>query len=209
MWPDGSIHSIRPTVDLLLSLGYMKDIPEDIKEKVARLKASSHFDTINEGSARYIEKQEILLALCGKKPVSEAVTCRYVNDPDGRHSVPDDETQVAALLDSLGLAYHIWSDEYATMAVVSLDSALVKRYVDSIGHGHTNIGLLFGYPKTAVDAFQTKHALTLSEHDARMAAAGLPEFMPQFVMSRAYADDEIKVLRDWHDTIVAYGFDHD
>jgi|GEM_PF-2125521 len=44
-----------------------------MKENAGRLKVSSRLDTILEGSARYIEKQEIFLALCGKKPVSEVV----------------------------------------------------------------------------------------------------------------------------------------
>jgi len=41
-----------------------------------------------------------------------------------------------------------------------------------------------------------------------MVAAGLPEFMPQFVMSRTHAYDEINVLRKRRDVIVAYGLDN-
>jgi hypothetical protein len=176
--------------------------------KAGQLLASPHFDTINDGSARYVEKQGILLALCGKKPVSEAVTSRYVQIPGGRQSTPDDETQVAALLDDLGLAYFLRSDEYVTVAVVSLDPTLVGQYKQAIGRedGARRVGQLFGYPATAIAAFEADDLLSMDEQDDLMNAAGLPLLMPQFCMSRTHAAEELSVLQEWHKTIAAFGF---
>jgi|GEM_PF-2184548 len=94
------------------------------------------------------------------------------------------------------------------MAVASLDPALSRQYVGAVDYGHTKVGLSFGYPKTAVEVPQAKCSPTPGECNACMVAAGLPEFMPQFVMSRTHAYDEINVLRKRRDVIVAYGLDN-
>lgn len=180
-----------------------------IVEKVTRLKASPHFNTIIEGSARYIEKQEILLVLCGKKPVSEVTSAVYLSTPHGRSSTPDDEKQVCKLLDSLGLAYRVWAGDYVTMAVVSLDPKLVSEYMDSLGRGYRNIGRLLGYPETAVEAYTTGRELAFEEQDRLMGDAGLPDLMPQFRLSRNHAHDELEVLKGWQQAIVAYGLERE
>lgn len=154
-----------------------------------------------------VEKQMIFLVLAGFKPVSEASSGELVKQPDGQPlAVPSDRGEIARFLDTLGLRYHIRGDEYATDALVSLKQELIDEYLDTEGLDNAHrIGELFGYPKTATDAFGDKEQLlSIEEQDRLVAEGGLDEFM-NFRCSRDHWREEFQAVKAWADVLRAYG----
>lgn len=177
---------------------------KDLELKIEILSKTKLFLS-NIESAPFLEKQAILLTLVGKRPVSLATTARWVEDASGRHTEPNDHSEVAKLLSSLGLKYQISDHMGGTDAVVSNEENLLKRYLGSSSEAET--GKLMGAPKSAAEAFSNKDLLMpFDEQEALMNSAGLPEFMPSFRFSKANYKQEIETLKDWHETITKYGF---
>jgi len=173
-----------------------------IKKKIDVLKASELF--INNNCLT--EKQSILLTLTGQKPVSEVTTGKKETTSTGWKSVPENHSIVRDFLHSLGLQCSIEDHGSATNAIISLDSSLIEQYLDSTNLG-TNIGALFGYPKTATEAFGDNDLMMgLDEQDEIMSSEGLPLFMPNFRFSKLHFKKEIEVLKAWHDTLKRYDF---
>jgi len=179
----------------------------DLVSKAALLKASSHF--VNHTDASPLsEKQQIFLVLAGKKPVSQATSCRWVKTAEGAHSEPDSHKELRVLLEDLGLAFQLRSDEYATDAFLSLDAANISSYLEAeAAQDKITIGRLFGFPDTAVEAFVHGDGMALEEQDRLIEATGLPVTtvsMPLFRLSKAHATEELNVVKDWYETLKAY-----
>lgn len=180
----------------------MKD---EIKEKVRILKASKMFSS-NIDNAKYIEKQNILLALTGKKPVSEATTCTWSTTPTNRHAEPADHKEVEKFLTELGLYCYVYDYQNATNVAVSLDNDLIKKYIKCNGSGsYVDVGDLFGYPKTATEAYGNQDLMmSIDEQEKVEKGSYLPSFMPCFRFSKAHYKEELEVLKDWHETLKLY-----
>jgi hypothetical protein len=176
----------------------------DLQTKIEQLRNSSYFVTTNDNGA-LVEKQSILLVLCQKKPAAEATTGRRVEVEQGSHSMPEDHAELGSFLTDLGLVFSLRSDEFATDAIVALDQSLVDEFLQAADNA-VAVGRLFGYPQTAIDAFASGTLMSFEDQDALMESHSLPFFMPQFRLSQDYAQDEIKVLQDWHHTLQAYNF---
>lgn len=178
---------------------------EGIKNKAKILKNSDIFSNHTD-NAPYAEKQCILLVLVGKKPVSEATTCTWIITPTSCRAKPADHKEVKNYLKKLGLYCYVYDYENATIAAVSLDSSLIKKYIKLNDKGTAaDDGALFGYPQTAIEAFGKQELMMdLAKQNKIMKNAGLPEFMPAFRFSKANYKDELKVLKDWHETLKLY-----
>lgn len=173
-----------------------------LAEKARQLLASPLF--VGTTDAVLVEKQHIFLALAGLKPVSAATSGHWVDDAHGRHTEPDDPAAVVALLDSLGLAHSVSQDEYATDAIVSLQRDLVAQY--SAAADGSALGRLFGYPATAVEAFERNQSMPSDEQSERQHNAGLDEtFFVGFRFSTQHWREELAVLQNWNAVLRAYG----
>lgn len=144
--------------------------PRDARswELAQQLKASPFFASTTDAKP-WLEKQPIFLVLAGVKPVAEASSGHWVPTPDGRRTVHDNPAAVGALLDSLGLAYRLRHDDYATDTLVSSRPELLDAYeVAAAADDQAKIGELFGYPATAVMAFahHPEHPLSAARSGA-------------------------------------------
>lgn len=104
---------------------------------------------------------------------------------------------MGAFLDSLGPAYRLRYDEYATGALVSLRPELLTRYdAAADAHDQAAIGELFGYPLMAARAFVggPTELLPRIEPERLECRNGLS--IP-FALSRARWQDELAVAREW------------
>jgi hypothetical protein len=177
--------------------------------KAQQLKTSPFFVGTSD-SAPLVEKQAIFLALAGLKPVSGASSGHWVPRPGGRRTAYDDPAAVGAFLDSLGLAYRLRHDEYATDALVSLQPELLDaQQAASAANDQVKIGELFGYPSTAVVAFAAGEQdadgsyplLPLAEQERLERVVGL---LPTFRFSRDHWRQEIVVVQRWLSALRLY-----
>jgi len=170
-------------------------------QKADILKQTDHFNSgyYNPG---WSEKQAIFLVLAGKKPLGEAASAHYVIEGTTATATPDDHAAVGELLSRLGLAYALTDRFGFTIATVSLDQPLVDQYVAT--HDMRIIGKLFGFPATAVAAFDTNKAMDGDEQDRLLAEAGLANAPGFFRFSKDHAQEELAVVRDWYQTLLAY-----
>ena len=180
--------------------------------KALQLKASPLFVSTTD-TAPLVEKQAIFLALIGLKPVSEASSGHWVPTRGGRRSVYDAPAAVAAFLESLGLAYHMRQDEYATDALVSLQPELLDAYEAAAADGdQVKIGELLGYPETAVAAFAARDQdadgqdllLPPAEQERIEREVQLPAYMPTFRFSREHWRQEMAVEQRWLSVLRLY-----
>lgn len=179
-------------------------IDSELMRKANVLKGSPLFVGTCEG-AELVDKQQIFLVLAGVKPVAEACSAHLERTNDGQEYVADDEREVGGFLKSLGLEYSLWQAAHfpGTMAAVSLKPELVRKYSEA--KGSKRIGALFGYPKTAVEAFEKNDCMSADEQDLREREAKLGwEFVP-FRFSREHWRDEAEVARQWYVTLEKYG----
>jgi hypothetical protein len=187
-------------------------INSELSKKAKLLLDSPHF-TNHVDQGFLTEKQSIFLTLCGKKPVSEATSGIWATTANGGHSKPDDEHEINAFLSSLGLAYQLRHDDYATDALVALNNNDLLEYSQaSLDSG--NVGQLFGYPKTAVDAFgrafsgdateELNYLMAIEDQDKLLEKAGVPDYIPMFRFSRDHALEELEVVKDWYATLRMY-----
>ena len=175
---------------------------DELAVKAKVLLNSKHF--MNEGIAALHEKQVIFLVLLGKIPVTNTFSAVWVEKSDGMYTEPDDEASVGQLLAGLGLAFKLESDENSTHVYVSRDKALIDQ-ISSKDIELKDALRLYGYPESAVRAFDTDDMPRQEEQDKLMEAAGLPISMPQFNMSKSHASEELEVLKDWYRSLQKYG----
>lgn len=153
-----------------------------------------------------LEKQLIFLVLAGLKPVAEVASGHWEEVKGGRKTVADDPLEVGTFFKQLGLSYSLSSfDGHATDAVVALHQHLIKEYRQA--RGATAVGRLFGYPETAVRAFEAggDALLSLPEQEQLEHDAGLPDGLTHFCLSRQHAGEELAVVKNWHTALQAVG----
>lgn len=165
----------------------------------------------------HIQKHNIFLALAGLKPVSEASSGHFVSTSNGRRLVPDDPAEVTLLLHQLGLHWRITRKPYYLLVQVSLSEECLEQYEAagelSAEEAYRETGSLFGYPKTAVEAFVAAQTtdrdprLPRPEQDAIERAAGIPETADiDFWFSRDHWREELPVVKEWCRVLRQYGF---
>ena len=170
------------------------------------LKESTCFTRVDDEAPLY-EKQMIFLAAAGVKPVSEASSGHWQSVPGGRKTVPDDEQDVKLLLDHLGLFCRLSNDDHVIHAAVSLSDTLLDTFLTTTGTAHPALnGLLYGFPPSAAMAFALQKSTDFIDLDPVLDANGLRS-LSVFRFSRAWSDEELRVLKFWHRTLVKYGLD--
>jgi len=175
-----------------------------IKKKVGILRKSNLF-TYNTNLGRIVEQQSILLTLTGHKPVSRITGNEWVNTPTGQKSAPLNHDEIRGLFSTLGLKCSIKDFDCGTTVVISLDETLIKKCVNNASEGVE--GELFGYPKTAVEAFGNNNLMmNLQDQNAIINFEGLSEWMPNFRFSKLHFKEELEVLRGWYNTLKQYDF---
>jgi len=176
---------------------------ESMKKKVDTLKASKLFVN-NTEQGRLTEQQSILLTLTGQKPVSEVTTGIKVDTPTGWKSAPENHDKIQDLFSRLGVQCSIQDDDHASNVIISTNTTLLNQYLKSKELDEIN-GALFGYPKTATEAFGDNNLMmSLEEQDKIMISEGLPLFMPNFRFSKLHYTEELKVLHSWYETFKKY-----
>lgn len=177
---------------------------DTLKKKVKILRKSNLF-TYNTDLGRIVEQQSILLTLTGDKPVSRITGGKWIDTTTGRESTPLNHDEVRDLFSTLDLQYSIKDFDHGTTAVISLDGNLVTKCVDNTSDKIE--GELFGYPKTATEAFGNNDLMmSLKEQNAIINSESLPEWMPNFRFSKLHFKKELEVLRGWYDTLKKYDF---
>lgn len=150
------------------------------------------------------EKQLLLLVLADCKPLAEVTSGHWEASDEGRRTVPDDPTEVAEFLDSLGLKYELSTDEYGLTAVVSKRAELIAQYI-SADNDMAAIGRLFGYPDSAVEAYVRGDTLDSAQQEAIEHRAGVDD-ASCFMFSRANWQAELDQAIAWHRVLERYGF---
>jgi len=95
----------------------------------------------------------------------------------------------------------VFDSDGTTMAVVARRPQLVQAYMKA--QDDKTRGLLFGYPKTAVQAFDSGDVLAVEQQRDLLQAEGLPD--ASFALSRQHWREELAVLYQWYDMLKAYG----
>lgn len=177
----------------------------ELAEKANLLKSSTYFVFPGDG-AEYIDKQCIFLVLAGLKPVTEGSSGHQVKTDTGWRTEPDDPALVSAFLESLGLAFSFYSshDGHVTMTAVALRQELIDEYMSTADQNTYTVGRLFGYPKSAVEAFVGGNCMGVEDQEFIEQRAGLPEFFPTFRFSQDHWQEELKVLQQWHEILKLY-----
>ena len=151
-----------------------------------------------------VEKQNLFLMLAGAKPVTEVTSGHWESTRNGRRSVADDPVTVQDFLTSLGGVSRIRCDMHGVTAVVSMKQELLSDY-DSAEKREDirKIGLLFGYPKSAVDAYVGGHRLEWDRQAELLRNAGVDK-VSGFIMSQQGWKAELAVLLDWQAVLKYY-----
>jgi len=175
----------------------------DLKQKVEMLKASELFVHYG-GFAKNIEKQEILLALTGLKPVSQTATSRMIVTDTSAQATTEDHNKIANLMTQLGLYYLIEDSNNSTVVTVTKNQPLLGRYLSSINTPE-ELYKLFGCPETVARAYKDDFKLMpFGDQEKLLNKVGLPEYMPTFRLSKLYYEEEIKTLISWYETLKYY-----
>lgn len=173
----------------------------DLVEKAIILRSSALF--MSRGALDPLaEKQMIFLALAGLKPVSGAGSSRWVQTHDGGMAVADDEQRVASLLRQLGLQYHIEQRSTVTLVHVARDKRALETFLEA--SGHRAVGLAYGYPATAVDAFVAGESMSNEQQKAAVGRLGVPVF-DTFRLSQNHSSTELETMREWWLALDRYG----
>jgi hypothetical protein len=165
-----------------------------------------------------MSKQMIFLTLAGEKPVSSTSASRWIQTGHRGHAVAEEPAAVAALLQSLGLAYKLTSHDHFLNAEVALDPAVLQEYDAILGQAasefHLRTGRFYGYPETAVQAFVASlegqdTRLPMAEQQAKMTEAGISDSMGvMFAFSRAHWPEELAVMIRWAQVLDQFGLLH-
>lgn len=190
-----------------------------MKEESTREKLENwEIELLEDLPVRADEKWYTLLAMTGHKGASwiiiESDTWREGDSPV---SVEQKLPRIIEILDKLKIHYSVSIREPDSQVIFQSDESkgLRTRFVqladifvassqeslDEIIDARKNndekrIGLAFGYPKTAVDAFKTEEALTFTErdeldYDKRVVDA------TWFMLSRSNYENELAVVDKW------------
>jgi hypothetical protein len=185
-----------------------------LAQKAKLLKETPYF--VVDNNAFLYEKQLIFYVLAGVKLASEVGSCHMEElSPTYLESRPDDQQEVAAFLESLGLHY-AFKSSYNGTVTVSLDEELIRTYhhLDTLTDEasiYEAYGRLYGYPETAVAACVANWVhdqptlMNMEEQEQIEREAGLPRGTAVFRFSKAHWQAELAVVRDWYAVLVQYG----
>lgn len=149
----------------------------------------------------FANKQGLFLVLAGCKPISQVGSSHWEMTAVGRKSVGDDPMTVEQFLISLELSYDIEPNPYVTIATVAKTPDLIQQFKSS--RAAASVGQLFGYPETAVKAFETKKLLSTEEQEGVEKDAGIT--IDCFRFSQKFWCDEIKIVLKWQAVLAKYG----
>jgi hypothetical protein len=187
------------------SLSEQRTFDSSLQREAELLRETALFDGSPLGRP-LLEKQLIFLVLAGFKPVAQVASGHWMEVEGGRKTVADDPREVGSFLKSLGLCYSLSSfDAHATDAIVALQPQLIDEYRHA--QDATAVGRLFGYPETAVRAFESGGDALLSstEQEQLERDAGLPDGLTIFCLSRDHAAEELAVVTSWQEALRAVG----
>lgn len=177
----------------------MKD--EVLIQKAKILRESQFF--IREDDHPLSDKQLIFLVLSGQKLVAEVTSGHKVKTGDGWHMEPDDPSEVENFLKELGLVYHLHVDDIAVDATIAIEESTLNQFLQT--DEDKQLGLLFGYPATAVEAYLDGERLPEERVDELLAEASIPWWLCNFVLSKDNYREELEVVKRWQATLVEYG----
>jgi len=179
----------------------------DLQYKADLLRSTPLFTGADDGYFNS-EKSLIFLAAANLKPVSAASSGHWQADSDGRHRVADDLGQVEDVLRRFGLHSMVMGkDEFAITVAVSLDRSLLEQLAASFD-SHKEIGRLFGYPPSAVEAFDRGQTelMSMDDQEAIERELGLWDGLANFRCSRLNAHEELQTAVRWQEALIRYGF---
>ncbi|HET8884281.1 MAG TPA: hypothetical protein VFM68_02320 [Candidatus Saccharimonadales bacterium] len=155
------------------------------------------------------DKVNILATLAGVKPACSAtLSTSSWHDHEAPLTVPsDDIEQVRHALSLASLASTVWhyrqsrgsKKQYVVEFFVAKQQQVVDQLVSAVHAGDDRkLGHLFGFPKTAVEAYITGTVIPIRER-ARSTADVSEEHMLflQHMISQANAEDEVRYLPNY------------
>lgn len=148
------------------------------------------------------EKQALFLVVAGCKPVAEATSGHWVETAEGRKSVADDPREIAGFLESLGLSYSLKSDDFGIDAAVARTAETLQEFVAA--QDAATVGRLFGYPETAVAAYQRNDLLSEDEQATVERKAGLLD-ISFFRLFGQNWETELRTVQAWYQVLGKYG----
>lgn len=176
-------------------------VTPELAQKAKLIKDSPLFThTFMVGANHLMEKQQLFLTLAQIKPVS-FISAAHRNGSGLLDTKADDQAEVAAFLDQLGLSHSITGDEYETQVVVSSDRKLIDEYLKADGDNEQQ-GKLLGYPLTAV--LGSLDGKWRDDEGELLKAKGLGGF-PFFRLSQEHYDEELERIEDWKRILEVYG----
>lgn len=176
--------------------------------KIAQQINNSSLFTGTSDADRFLHKQFLFLAVAGQKPVSQIASGHWQKTATGRITVPDDVTKTKEFLDQLPLAYHIQIESFALSIWVATDQVTLDQTLKTTDN--YEIGLLLGYPETAVHTlcYSKETLLPLAEQEKLLRQEVSDEQLLNLVcfrMSRQHYRTEFKTVKRWYEVLQQYG----
>ena len=183
--------------------------------KAKALKDSKLFTNPRTSEPELFEKQNIFLVLAGIKPLTEILSYHEELTKDGLGKiVADPPKEVMAFVQSLGLVCDLsLSDEDHTLCIIASGKDRISEYLQSDSRSFIKIGSLFGFPRTAAEAYEQAFSddgdrnlcLSFEEQDKIEQDAHLFTSGAGFFFSRAHWHEELELVKQWQDLLEAYG----
>lgn len=171
-----------------------------------QIKTTSLFTGTSDAD-RFLHKQFLFLAVTGDKPASEIASGHWQKTATGRIAVPDNIAEVEAFLNQLPIAYHIKVESFALSIWVATDQEILKQIMNATDNNQ--IGLLLGYPETAVNALcnSKDELLSLSEQESLLRQEVSDEQLLNLVcfrMSKQHYLAEFETVKRWYEILQRY-----
>lgn len=172
---------------------------DDLLKKAAQAILKSNLFLLNTEKGNRTDQQSLFLTIAGYKPVSLIGSGDKVKTDTGWRLVPTDKKLIAKIFDTFDLHHTMQSGEYTTDCLVSRNPKLLDLIVE---RDHATVGLLYGYPKSAVDALIEGSLMDKNEQERLLDNEGL--FYAPFRLSMANFAKEIELLHTWNNLLLRY-----
>jgi len=162
------------------------------------------------------KKLDLALLALGEKPAAQLGNYDVIESDEHREQLLNEFSEevetIRTLLDSLGCAYDLLKelrDRDGIMGysfLVARDQATLSEVVEADTKGDDKtFGILMGYPKTAIDAYQTENAfdysLELSKEELQnLESEGVLPFL-EFMPSKQHWEEELASARRIRDVV--------
>lgn len=174
------------------------------EEKIHLIK-NTHLFTLHTYSHKLADKQSFLLTLLNIKPVSLIYSNHGEDTPTERALRPDNVQEVKIFLDNLELFYCLKEDENTIEAHISTSKVKLEEFeIAQQQKDIKKIGILLGYPETAVDAFIQNKCLPLDEQDKLLEQKGITGVTVNFRFSKNHYKEEIETYKKWYSELLKY-----